>query len=78
MQQHPSHPVLRSLFAVGFCVLLLGGCIAGFAEGFGDSPPSIPQARRDSLIGIILVFSGAALAVGSAITLDRRDNLPKK
>ena len=68
------HFVGRVLILAGICLILLGGCCAGTAEGFGDAPPPLDQSRRQKTIGIWIMLSGGAIAMVSAISLYLSDN----
>ena len=69
MSQQIGNLGIRWLFAGGIGLLFVGGCVAGLAEGFGDSPPPISQSVHQRWIGIAIAAFGIATAVGSAITL---------
>jgi hypothetical protein len=65
---------LYGLFALGFGMLICGGCFASMAEGFGGPAPPIGESIRTKWIGGSILIAGAALSIGSAIGLYITEN----
>jgi hypothetical protein len=60
---------IRWLIAGGISLKFIGGCVAAFADGFGDPPPPISQSIRQKWVGGGMLALGTGAAVASAITL---------
>lgn len=74
MSEKFSRRGVRWLIVGGVGMLFVGGCVAGFADGFGDTPPPISESVRQRRTGIAIAALGIAVAVGSAIRLYIVDN----
>ena len=64
-----AHRVLRWLIRAGLSSMCIGGCVAGTADGFGDSPPPITQSAAQKRTGVAILATGAAAAFISAVAL---------
>lgn len=74
MSQKIDNLGIRRLIVGGICLMFVGGCVAGFADGFGDAPPPISESIRQRWIGVAIAIFGIATAIAAAITLYVVDN----
>lgn len=71
----PVSPALRKILTLGLVVLILGGLIAAFADGFRDPPPPLRLSSPVKLTAVITVAVGAIASLGAAIAIYLRESM---
>ncbi|MFN0199147.1 MAG: hypothetical protein ACKVT0_20550 [Planctomycetaceae bacterium] len=72
--RNADHPRFRIAIGGGLIAMFVGGCVAGLADGFGDSPPPIGESITRKRIGVSLIATGAVVSLASAVALYVREN----